>query len=238
MRKPPNMPLTILQKRWMKSLLQDPRIALFDVNADGLEDVEPLFDPSDIVYFDRYADGDPYQEVVYQKNFRSIVRSIRTGQMLEVWMTGRKGCPVHIICDPRRLEYSSKDDKFRILAAGRKRGLILRLSSILSCRPTGRKSRADREKVCTSRASVALVLTNRRSALERCMLHFCDCEKKTQQLDDLHYHIELRYAKEDEAEILIRILSFGPLLEEVGPSAFREQIKTRLGMQQRLVKNH
>lgn len=38
----PTMPLTTLQKRWLKALLSDPRIALFDPDMRGLEDVEPL----------------------------------------------------------------------------------------------------------------------------------------------------------------------------------------------------
>lgn len=39
----PTMPLTTLQKRWLKALLSDPRIALFDPDMRGLEDVEPLY---------------------------------------------------------------------------------------------------------------------------------------------------------------------------------------------------
>ena len=41
----PSMPLTTLQKRWLKALLSDPRIQLFDPPMEGLEDVEPLYSP-------------------------------------------------------------------------------------------------------------------------------------------------------------------------------------------------
>ena len=47
----PTMPLTTLQKRWLKALLGDPRIKLFDPPADGLEDVEPLYPPDTFVYY-------------------------------------------------------------------------------------------------------------------------------------------------------------------------------------------
>ena len=56
----PTMPLTTLQKRWLKALLQDPRIALFAPDTNGLEEAEPLYAPDTFVYFDRYTDGDPY----------------------------------------------------------------------------------------------------------------------------------------------------------------------------------
>ena len=53
----PSMPLTDLEKRWMKSILCDPRVQLFSPDESGLEDVEPLFAPNQIVYFDRYTDA-------------------------------------------------------------------------------------------------------------------------------------------------------------------------------------
>lgn len=36
---PPTMPLTVLQKRWLKAISLDPRIRLFDFDSSGLEDV-------------------------------------------------------------------------------------------------------------------------------------------------------------------------------------------------------
>lgn len=58
----PTMPLTALQKRWLKSVSLDPRIQLFDVSFPDLSDVEPLFSRNDYCVFDRYSDGDPYED--------------------------------------------------------------------------------------------------------------------------------------------------------------------------------
>ena len=46
----PTMPLTLLQKRWLKALLQDPRITLFSPDTSGLEDIEPLYKPETFVF--------------------------------------------------------------------------------------------------------------------------------------------------------------------------------------------
>ena len=46
LRHKPHMPLTTLEKQWLKALLLDPRVRLFDPSEEGLEDVEPLFTPS------------------------------------------------------------------------------------------------------------------------------------------------------------------------------------------------
>ena len=61
-RNKPTKPMTLLQKQWLKALLSDPRIKLFNPDTTGLEDIEPLYDRDTFVYFDRYEDGDPYND--------------------------------------------------------------------------------------------------------------------------------------------------------------------------------
>ena len=66
----PPHPVTLLQKRWLKTLLLDPRIRLFGLTDKGLEDVKPLFDPAKIVWYDRYSNGDPFADEGYIGRFR------------------------------------------------------------------------------------------------------------------------------------------------------------------------
>lgn len=60
-RNAPTMPLTTLQKRWINAIAYDPRIRLFTDEPVVFPDIEPLFLPEDIKVFDRYGDGDPYE---------------------------------------------------------------------------------------------------------------------------------------------------------------------------------
>lgn len=89
----PDRPLTTLEKRWMKALLQDPRIRLFDPPEAGLEEVQPLYPPGAIVYFDRYGDGDPYEDPAYIANFRTILRALREKRRLHLRFEDRNGVP-------------------------------------------------------------------------------------------------------------------------------------------------
>ena len=41
----------------------------------------------------------------------------------------------------------------------------------------------------------------------------------------------LHYYREDETEVLIRIISFGPMIRVVAPESFIEQIRERLDKQ-------
>ena len=51
LRHAPTMPMTLLQKRWLKAVSLDPRIRLFADTDFGDPDVEPLFRPEDIDVF-------------------------------------------------------------------------------------------------------------------------------------------------------------------------------------------
>ena len=126
----PTMPLTTLQKRWLKSLSLDPRIRLFDISFDGLDDVEPLFTPDDYVVYDRYLDGDPYFDEAYIKNFKTILEAIKNKTPLKIEILNRLHQPVTLNTLPIRLEYSEKDDKFRMISKGCKYGGTINIARI------------------------------------------------------------------------------------------------------------
>lgn len=230
----PERPLTLLEKRWMKALLSDPRIRLFDPPAEGLEDVEPLYPPEAIVWFDRYTDGDPYGDPGYIQRFGTILRALREKRRLHLEFLGRNGVAHHWDCVPFRLEYSGKDDKFRLITGNNRTALSVNLGRITDCTllepcpPGGYHPRTMR------RATLVLELTDERNALERVMLHFSHLEKETERIGENRYRLTLHYEKEDETELLIRVLSFGPALKVLSPAKFRKRLRDRLEKQMRL----
>lgn len=227
----PTMPLTLLQKRWLKALLQDPRIALFAPDPAGLEDIRPLYLPETFVYFDQYADGDPYGDEIYVQNFQTVLQAIRQKRKLRVRFRGHTGIRHSFICAPYRLEYSEKDDKFRLLAVGKRNTHTINLARIRSCTLMEEFSLTEYPTVQEHACELTLLLHDERNALERALLHFSHLEKETRRLDDTHYEIKIRYDREDETELLIRVLSFGPVLEVQAPPEFRTLVKNRIAKQ-------
>lgn len=75
---------------------------------------------------------------------------------------------------------------------------------------------------------MVLELTDRRNALERVLLHFAHFEKQAEKLEEDRYRITIFYEKEDETELVIRILSFGPMVKVTSPQHFVDLIKQRL----------
>lgn len=230
----PSMPLTNLQRRWMKTLLQDPRIRLFGVTDEGLGGVEPLYPADAIVWYDRYGDGDLYGDEGYIGRFRLILAALREKRKIRIRFEGRKGFPHTWVCILHRLEYSAKDDKFRVLCTAYGKTMTINLSRMTHCEllEAYDESRVSAPEI--KRDTVVLHLTDERNALERVMLHFSHLQKETRRLKDGRYEVRLTYEQEDETEILIRILSFGPVLEAVSPPEFRDKVKERIEKQMKL----
>lgn len=231
LRHKPTMPLTSLQKRWLKALLADPRIALFDPDTTGLEDVEPLYQQDTFVFFDRYADGDPYADPVYIVNFRTVLRAIHEKRKLRVRFHGRTGARHSFECVPYRLEYSAKDDKFRLLAAGKRWLSTINMARVRSCELLDAYDPKAVTLPGEHQEELTLLLHDERNGLERVLLHFSHFEKETLKLEERLYQIKLRYDKDDETELLIRVLSFGPVLEVKAPSEFVRLMRNRIRKQ-------
>ncbi len=225
----PSMPLTLLQKRWLKAISSDPRMALFGDAVPDFPDVEPLFTPEDVLVFDKYSDGDPYEDETYQRNFRVILSAIRERYPLSIKTENRRGGTVRLVLLPEYLEYSEKDDKFRLIGSGRRRGGTVNLARITSCEPYTEPYEFHLNKKTPQRSkTVEFELIDERNALERVLLHFAHFEKQAERLTEDRYRVTVTYDKDDETELLIRLLSFGPMLKVTAPQSFVELVKKRL----------
>ena len=229
------MPLTLLEKRWLRAIQSDPRINLFDVVMPDLSDIEPLFYPDDILIFDKYSDGDPYEDEDYIRHFRMVLKAVREKRPLKICTLSRKGTVTKSVFLPAVIEYSEKDDKFRAVGTG-KHGNTVNIARILSCKLTDEQP-PDIKNSHTAR-TVEFDLTNERNALERVMMHFAHFEKQAVKTGDKTYHVSLCYDKDDETEMVIRLLSFGPMVRVTAPESFVALIKQRLIRQKRCAESN
>lgn len=225
----PTMPLTTLEKRWLKAIFSDPRIKLFTDEEPDLPGIEPLFTPDDILIFDKYSDGDPYGDEAYIRNFRLILDAIRSRHPLRVDVINRNCGVTRMTLMPDHLEYSEKDDKFRLVAGGCRHGWRVNLAGIIACEPY-ENSRSIRigKKVRSRGRTVEFELYDRRNALERVLMHFAHFEKRAEKIGEDRYKVTVSYDNDDETEIVIRILSFGPMVKVTAPEHFVDLIKKRL----------
>jgi len=229
----PTMPLTMLQKMWLKAVSLDARVKLFGAEFPDLDGVEPLFTAEDYHVYDKYGDGDPFEDEEYIRQFRVILEAIHTGSQIKFEITNRKGNRMFVRCRPVRLEYSEKDDKFRLITAGWRAVSTVNLAKIRSCSIYTGERQSVGEAKPVEHDTITVRLTDERNALQRFMLHFAHFEKQAEKLDSKHYIVKIKYDIDDEPELVIRILSFGPMVEVLGPENFKnliiEKLKKQLG---------
>lgn len=226
----PTMPLTLMQKQWLKAISLDPRIKLFDVKFEGLDDIEPLFTPDDYYIYDKYGDGDPYEDEEYIERFKTILAAMKTKQNIKIEMVNRKGNTVYSRCVPERIEYSEKDDKFRLVTSGCRFIKTVNLARITKCKIYGGDTTLVSTPDEAKYETITLKVSEERNTLERSLMHFAHFEKRAEKIDD-HYLLHIKFNRDDEPEMVIRVLSFGPTVEVLGSENFKQLIINKLKSQ-------
>ncbi|MGL4695895.1 WYL domain-containing protein [Enterococcus larvae] len=239
-------PITQIEKRWLKTMLEDQRIHNFlepdRVSAlqEALVDVESLFSSEMIDYFDQFQEGDPYEEPIYTENARCLLQAIQSMELVTIqYQTlDRQEGSQHIVF-PEKLEYSQKNDKFRLRGKRKTRSeswepVVFNLSEIKGVERIGIVEPMQKATKAKDKQIVCL-LKDDRDTLERAMFHFSNYRKITQKTEqEREYQLTIYYPSQDETELLINILSFGPFLQVIEPDSFIRQIKYRLKRQKEL----
>lgn len=147
---------------------------------------------------------------------------------------------MHVI-DPDYIEYSERDDKFRLVGERvdkrfeREEVLIASIDFCEEVELTDANGIIlyENRKQEDVRPNVVIQLTNDNNALERFLLNFSHYEKEADSLEeDKVYRIKVYY--DDEKDFLIRLLSFGPNVKVVEPESFLIKIREKLIQQKEL----
>lgn len=234
----PTLPLTELQKRWLKSISLDKRIKLFCDDFPDLSDTSPIFSEEDYYIYDKYSDGDDYENETYIKNFRTLLTGIKENKPVNFSIKTRNGKNIVSIAKPTRLEYSPKDDKFRVYTEGSRQISLVNLSNIVRAEIYEKDFDASFSLNLEKEKSIKIELYNQRNALERFMIQFAHYKKIATKIDEVTYHIDVFYTAIDETELVIRVLSFGHFVKVLSPDSFIKQIRYRINKQKLMFKEN
>lgn len=252
---PPVKMLTKLQKMWLKAKLSDPRIRLFmdDETLSRLDirlaEIYPLYTPEQFRLTDIFADSDDYFNENYIKNFRTALEAVRRRKIVYIEFVSGHGKRINGRFVLLKMEYSPKNGKFRVYCYllrndKIKSSGIINIGRITNIVDTGRVFRTPMlindyfsSRKCSSPAVIRV--TTARNGVERFMLEFASYEKHAvRNLETGEYTVELWYDQQDETELLIRLLSFGPVIEILGPQHLRQQAKLRIKRQAEILEKH
>ena len=228
----PHLSPTELEYRWLKTIGLDDKFGLFSDEPVCGEKLETLYERDMLVYFDRPSRGDDFKDERYISNFRCILSSISEKRMLEIEYEGKDGLNSNTITAlPLKLDYSLKDDRFRLVIYRRHALNYLLLGKIISCRLGQDATGRDIDIGLFDDSELCFTLFDEHNALERIMLQLADYKKEVYRLNEGNYAVKLYYNKGDEGQIIGRILSFGPYVKVKSPDSVVRQIVQKVSEQ-------
>lgn len=250
---PPPKIITALRKSWLKAKLSDPKFQLFLDDetllklGKRLENEKPLYKRKHFRYVDIFSDGDNFSDPSYRSNFRTVLSALKKKEILHItFMTG-KNVQRKSLFLPVKIQYSQKNDKFRLYCCSVYKNEITgsgiinigRIISVINTHKTiaeepDIKSIFEQRKV---QIPATVKVTPERNGVERFMMEFASYEKQAERNTETNECVvKIWYDKQDETELLIRLLSFGPVVEILGPEDFRKQAFERIKKQYDLLR--
>ena len=133
--------------------------------------------------------------------------------------------------EPIKIEYSDKEDKFRVLCVGRSEIRTINLGRILECTVLEETFPAQVNLPTRRKETLVFEVTDERNALERVMMKFAHYKKEARRLEKNRYRVEMAYDMEEETDVLIQLLTFGSYVKVLAPDRLQEELKKRLQKQ-------
>ena len=251
-------PMTLLERRWLKTMSLDPRVKLFDIEWSGLDNVEPLYHPDDIVYFDQQNTSDPWTDEAYILNFRMILDAWQNGKQLAISWINRAGVLDQAKCWPDLIEYDRYEDKMRLMARVDENLIAIVLGRIQSCaycdvtdnyetalhtdRCLPDEGHLDemmdarehlRKSMDVEMPVLSIRIMDEYQALERTLAVFGHYQKKDFCREKAkQYFLEIYLDPYDEIDDIIdNILYLGPYVELLGPQNMIDELEARFAQQ-------
>ena len=248
--KPPVL-LTQLEARFLKTLLQDPKLGLFLEDEDfyllkkALSEFEPLYTQEMIGFARQNPQDDLYQDAHYKKLFKTLTLALQGNQLVELKLDD--SAESTLIIAPYKIEYAIREDAFSLLAITLENEQLLDLkriplTSIQSIQvlheAPARNTLVDFAKSCKCKEPLVFEVNNMRSGFERTFMYLSPYERITEYNEEGDTClVQLYYYPFDESALIDMLISFGPIIKILAPSHIRQCFKTRISKQAQLFAN-
>lgn len=264
------LPLTKMELRWLRTVLRDPLAKIF-LSTAQLSRAEEIIDsaPYKIVsfpmetinYFDRYNLEDQSvhgKKKISQEGRHSeleisfikvINQAICSQEKLRIEFRNWKGEKKHITCSPVWIEYSRRDDIFRLWCIHKRKNEIrkINVSRILNISIVqGKKFNMVEQRAImkdlydkTITSIKVEFFQGNKNLPDRLLTEFSLWKKKCiYDVTSQKYTMILYYSTLDEKEVLIRLLSYGPYIRVVADedNYVLSELKKRIMIQRDMIR--
>lgn len=265
------LPITKVEVRWLLTILEDPLAPIF-LSSEEIQAIKDTlniapfqikkFKIDSINYFDRYRlenrsiSGRKHiaqEGRVSDKdlvNIHIIYEAIKHEYKVHIFFKNWEGMELDVICAPARIEYSRRDDTFRIwyVEEFESQIRIINVPRIMDVQelPDEDFNLEEQRKILDE--LVEETVTNvkieyyqgDRNLPDRILTEFSVWKKKcVYDVSSGKYTMTLYYSKLDEKEILIRLLSYGPYIRIIASNDnyILSEIKERIKKQRQIIQD-
>ena len=241
------LPLTKIEIQWLKYCVNNSKAKLF-LEENQLSKLKEIFTVeendlpiSSINYYDKFKSHNEIADTeIYIDNFKKIVKAFTDEKSVKINYKSVNNSAVTRLVNIGLIEYSNKDDKFRIYCKKEKSVSVYNLERINSVEILSDSyNRNSAEKniknyILNQRKEITLEFTNVKNIPDRLLTEFTPWEKLCTRLDD-RYNVTIKYDKQDSLEIVTRLLPYGKnikILNDTGnvKSELENRIKKQLSM--------
>ena len=219
------LPLTCLEIQWMINILQHPLAKCFLVEEEiehildqlGTSD---LFDINTVVLHDQYIGVEEfYKGSNFGTSMQTLMRAIRENRTVSIRYKSQYGRQSNYICAPVYIEYSKRDNRLRVRAVCKtnivKTFNLERILDVTILDETYDKASAEttiEKHLKENECELVIFFNETRNIPDRILTEFSCFKKKCVKWGNERYRMTLYYDKEDKREILVRLLSYGSLI--------------------------
>lgn len=264
------LPLTKMELRWLLTVLEDPLSRIF-LQEDQIDSIKKalLESPMDIKqlhlaainYFDRYnienkvtgrkknisqAGRHSDKELHF---IRTVYQAIKNQTRLRIEYFNWEGKKLYANCSPVWIEYSRRDDIFRVWYVQNEKNQIRKINIprvtkiiILSDKRYNKNEQREKMKDLYEATMTSIKVEfyqGDRNLPDRILTEFSLWKKKcTYDVSTSKYTMTLYYSTLDEKEIMIRLLSYGPYIRIVASddNYVLSELKRRIVIQRDLIR--
>lgn len=219
------LPLTALEIQWIINALNHPLAKCFLVEEEiahileWLDDAE-LFDINTVVLHDQYIGVEEfYKGSNFGVSIQKIMRAIRENRMVTIKYKSQYGRQSNYVCSPVYIEYSKRDNRIRVRAVSKsniaKTFNLERILDVAVLDETFDKVLAEdtiEKHLKENECELVIFFNETRNIPDRILTEFSCFKKKCVKWGNERYRMTLYYDKEDKREILVRLLSYGSLI--------------------------
>lgn len=264
-------PLTKIEVRWLMTVINDPLATVFlspkQIHAimEALEKApfKPERLPFDAInYYDRYNHEKRFKEDANGINIkrqtsnkeliclRILYHAIGCGNKVKIAYKNWKGKKCYIMCDPLWIEYSRRDDVFRVSYIHNSMAAIRTINvprifyvTELQNKHFELKDRREQYDAILKETMTSIKVEfyqGTRNLPDRILTEFSLWEKRcVYDVSSKKYTMTLYYSMLDEKEIILRLLSYGPYIRIVADddNHVLSEIKRRIVKQRDIIKS-